>query len=88
MVSPSSMPDPIIERGQQFYEQRLRAILEPHQNGNYVVIDVDSGDYEVDANHLAAYRRAASRHPGKVFYAARVGYPALMTLGGGRMQRP
>jgi hypothetical protein len=74
--------DLIIERGKRIYEERLARDLEPQHNGKYIVIDVDTGDYELDANRLAASDRAAAKHPGKVFYATRVGYPTLGTLGG------
>jgi hypothetical protein len=39
------------------------------------VIDVDTGEYEIDAEHLAATHRAAAKHPGARLYAARIGIP-------------
>ena len=76
-----SITDPksesIVERGKRIYDQRLRSILEPEHNGEYVVIDVDTGEYELDKDHLAASDRAHKKKPGKVFYAAKVGFPTL-----------
>jgi len=70
------------ERGARLYEQKLRALLEPVHNGKYVVIDVDTGEYELDADHLAASDRAAAKRPGASLYAARVGSRSLGRIGG------
>jgi hypothetical protein len=75
-------PGQIAESGRRYYEEKLAQLLEPQHNGEYLVLDVDSGDYELNARHMAAYDRLATRHPGKIFYATRVGYPALLSVGG------
>ena len=72
----------IAERGARLYEQRLRPLLEPQHNGKYVVIDVETGEYELDADHLAASDRAAAKRPGAPLYAARVGAPTIGRVGG------
>jgi hypothetical protein len=70
------------ERGARLYEQKLRGLLKPTHNGKYLVIDVDSGDYELDEDHLAASDRAAAKHPGAPLYATRVGSRSLGRIGG------
>lgn len=70
------------QRGAKLYEQKLRGLLEPAHNGKYVVIDVDSGDYELDEDHLVASDRAAAKHPGAPLYATRVGSRSLGRIGG------
>jgi hypothetical protein len=72
----------IARKGARIYEERLRRELEPVHNGKYVVIDVDSGLYELDADHLAASHRAATRWPGSRLYARRVGFRTLGRVGG------
>ena len=72
----------ISERGMRIYEDRLRQILEPLHNGKYVVIDVDSGEYELDDDHLAASDRAAAKRPDAALYATRVGFRTLGRVGG------
>ena len=71
----------IAARGARIYDERLRSILEPAHNGKYVVIDVETGDYELDADHLAASDRAAAKRPGAPLYAARVGFKSLGRVG-------
>lgn len=73
-----------IERGTRIYEERLRRLLEPQHNGEYVVIDVDTGDYEVDGDHLVASDRAAAKRPGARLYATRAGSDSLVRVRGGR----
>jgi len=70
------------ERGARIYDQKLRGLLEPAHNGKYVVIDVDTGQYELDADHLAASDRAAARWPKAPLYATRVGSRFLGRIGG------
>src|SRR3954471_6032055 len=67
----------IAERGARLYEERLRKVLEPQHNGKYVVIDVETREYELDQDHLAASDRAAAKRPGARLYAARVGSRTL-----------
>ncbi len=45
------------------------------------MLDVESGDYEVDADELAAIGRARAKHPGRLFYILRVGYRASVYIG-------
>jgi len=81
------MPNPTIDReelarrGQRYYEQFLRAELEPEHQGKYLFLDVETGDYELDEDQLAAMARARAKHPGAVFYILRVGYPAVGRIG-------
>ncbi|MCK6483787.1 MAG: hypothetical protein HUU22_04900 [Phycisphaerae bacterium] len=44
----------VIQRGQAQYEESIRARVDPACAGQFVVVDVDSGDYEVDGDKLAA----------------------------------
>ena len=82
MVSANPPSSGTAERGATLYDQKLRGLLEPAHNGKYVVIDVDTGEYELDADHLAASDRAAAKHPGAALYATRVGAGSLGRIGG------
>lgn len=64
----------VCARGQRLYDERLRDQLEPQHNGKYVVLDIETGDYELDANQLAASDRAWAKHPNAPLYSVRVGY--------------
>ncbi len=71
----------IVERGKAMYEKQIRGRVEPGHLGQVLVINVDTGEYEIDRDHLAASDRAAFRFPGAALYAMRIGSPALGRLG-------
>jgi hypothetical protein len=81
MVHPSYTTDEIVERGQALYDQQIRKKVEPQHNGKFLVLDIETGDYEIDADSYVAYERAATRRPDAPFYLLRVGFPAAVTLG-------
>ena len=57
--------------------------MEPAENGKFVVIDVESGDYELDEQIIPALDRLRDRHPNAITYAARVGFRTAYNLGCG-----
>ena len=61
-------------RGRQLYHHRIRqeAALE---KGQFVVIDVDSGDYEVGDTENDAWAGLRERRPAAITWVERVGYP-------------
>jgi hypothetical protein len=71
----------IVQRGQAFYDQHLRQKLEPVHNGMFLVLNIETGDYEIDADEVAASDRAAARNPDAAFYILRIGYPVAHQLG-------
>ena len=77
----TSRPNEIGARGEAIYHEKIRALVEPKQTGKFVIIDVDSGDYEVDRQALAASARLRQRRPNAVSYGIRIGYKAAYTLG-------
>jgi len=74
-------PEEIAERGDAIYEQRIRARVAPHEHGKFVVIDIDTGDYEVDLDDLAATKRMLARRPDAVTYGVRIGHPTAYRIG-------
>ena len=63
----------------EIYDRSIRQIEEPRHFGDYLVIDIESGDYEIDAeNGLSAERSLRVRRPNGQFYLIRVGYRAAV----------
>jgi len=54
--------------------------LEARHHGDYVMVEVDSGDYFVGRTPEEALRQAQAAHPGKAFYLMRIGYKAAHKL--------
>jgi hypothetical protein len=63
----------IVPRGREIYERRVRPVLRQEDEGAFVVIDVESGDYEVAADQEEAFARVEARRQGAVFFFSRVG---------------
>jgi hypothetical protein len=78
MLRPPYAIKDIADRAQTLYNERIRSHVDKEENhGKYLVIDVGTGEYEIDADHLAASNRVASKRPDAVLYAMRIGYTSL-----------
>jgi hypothetical protein len=83
MGHPRYSTEEIVRRGEELYESGIRAKVEQGNTGKILVIDIETGDYEIDDDHLQATRRALAKHPGAALYSLRIGYPSLGKIGGG-----
>ena len=73
----------IARRGEELYEQRFRTLVETEENiGKIISIDIETGDYEVDADPLVTGRRLQAKHSGAAIYSKRIGYNAVFAVGG------
>ena len=75
--------DEVCDRGERIYEERIKAQVEPRENGRFIVIDIESGDYEIADDGMDASRILRDRRPQSVRFGAKVGYPAAFNLGWG-----
>lgn len=81
-------PDEIVRRGQAAYEQFIRQRVEPGHAGEFLVINVLTGEYELDADDAQASRRARERFNGAPLFTMRIGHNAAYRLGGHFRVRP
>jgi hypothetical protein len=70
------------QRGQALYDQTIRAQVEAENRGKFLILDVNTGDYEIDAEDLNASERLLARRPDAVLFGVRIGYRAAYRLGG------
>lgn len=70
----------IIDRAKQFYEQR-RDRLEAENDGEFVAIEPDSGDYFFAATFDDAVRAARDAHSDRITHTIRIGHPAAFHIG-------
>ena len=75
----------ISRRGHLLYEQELRQRVETEDNiGKIIVMDVETGHYEIDDNGIQANRRLRESWPDTDPYhlfAIRIGYNAVFAVG-------
>lgn len=86
MGHPRYSTDEIVARGKEIYERQLRQQLEPQHKGKFLVIDVETGEYEIDEDDLAASLRAARKKPGGARFGMRIGSLTSGTLGNALMR--
>ena len=67
-------------KAEAIYRKKLKPKLEDKYKGRIVAIDVESGDYFVGKTVLEAIDKGRKKYPGKIFYAVRIGYPAVHPL--------
>ena len=72
----------LARRGEDLYARAIRAKVESGNRGRTIAIDVTTGDYEVDDDHLAAVDRLRARRPDAEVYGMLIGYPAFAKIGG------
>jgi hypothetical protein len=77
----------IATRGREIYEKRLRDKLEPDNIGKFLVIDIETGEYEMDEDDLAASMRAYEKKPDGARFGMRIGYRSSGSIGGKRPRR-
>ena len=73
-------PETIVARGDAIYQQR-RSEVEPHHNGKFWVVDIETGDYEIDDKDFVAASRLRAKHPNSVIYCTRIGCRTTNPLG-------
>jgi hypothetical protein len=63
------------------YQEKIRPTLTKADIGKFVIIDVNSGEYEIGDDDIEADQRLQERVPDVVGYIMRVGYSAAYSFG-------
>jgi len=73
MVTPRYSKEEFARRGDEIYERAVRPHVGEDDLGKFVVIDIETDDFEVDADELAASDRLLARNPDAQVWLTRVG---------------
>jgi hypothetical protein len=73
--------DELASLGGAIFDRQVRPALRPEDDGKFVAIDVETGDYEIDPDDYAAVARLRSRNPMADVWLMRVGYPTTYRMG-------
>ena len=73
----------LARRGQEIYERQIRPQVEGKYDGKILAIDIETGEYEIDDEVLAAVHRVRAKHPGAPVFTLRIGYDGVHGFGGG-----
>ena len=72
-TQPRYSKEEFARRGDAIYQNELRSVLEAGNEGKFVVIDIETGAYEVDRDELAASDRLMTRVPNAQIWLRRIG---------------
>ena len=73
----------VAQRGKRLYSDNIRAKVEsPEDIGKMVIIDVETGDFEIDELGIDSARRLRERHPEAHLFGLRIGYNVAESFGG------
>jgi hypothetical protein len=70
------------QRGDEIYESQVRSRVEAGNHGKIVAIDLETGDFEVDASEIAACDRLEALHPDAQIWIVRIGSRHVRRFGG------
>ncbi len=59
--------------GDDIYEREIQPRLEADDAGKFVLIDIETGDFEIDVDELAASDRLLARNPDAQVWFTRAG---------------
>lgn len=82
MGHPRFSAEEIARRGQEWYDRSIRSQVEGRHDGQVVVIDIETGAFEVGEDSLEASHRAMAKHPGAALFGVRVGHEVVEEFGG------
>jgi len=80
--------DEMYDRASQWYEERIRAVVETDDNiGKVIAIDIETGDYAIRPKNqsMDATDEILAKNPGTKVLQLRIGYPAVDSFGGVRL---
>lgn len=66
-------PEDVAQQGDTIYERDIQPRLGADDNGKFVVIDIDTGAYEIDADEVVATDRLLAHHPQAYMWLRQVG---------------
>ncbi|MBE9011940.1 hypothetical protein IQ250_17195 [Pseudanabaenaceae cyanobacterium LEGE 13415] len=67
----------------ELYENSLRHQIETEENiGRMVIIDIETGDYEIDDTGIEASRILREKRPLAQLFGIRIGYNVAASFGG------
>lgn len=73
----------VARRAKQLYESDIRRQVEVEENiGKMVIIDIETGKYEVDVTGVKAAHRLRAEHPYARLFGICIGYNVAASLGG------
>ena len=72
----------VARKGRELFEREVRPRVETGNRGKIVMIDIETGTWELGDDDIALSRAMLAKRPGAALYAVRIGYPGVVKIGG------
>ena len=82
MYSDPAWVEEVAKRGEAIYQEQIKPLVDPLYFGEFLVVDVDTGDYEIGKRMIIASKKLRERRPEAITYGVRVGFLAAYRMGG------
>jgi hypothetical protein len=79
-TEPRRTPEELARLRSEVLEHRVRPMLRPEDDGKFVAVDVQTGDYEDSDDDYAAVSRLRARNPAADVWLSQVGQPAAYRM--------
>jgi hypothetical protein len=79
-TEPRRSLDEIARLGQEAFDRHVRPALRPEDDGKFIVLDIDTGEYEMDADDYTAVMKMRDRKPTAETWLMRVGQKAAYKI--------
>ena len=76
-------PEEIARIAEGIYARDIRPKVMPRDKGKFLVLDIDSAAYEIDADDVQATERLLNRVPNGEYFGLRIGYTTSYAFAGG-----
>jgi hypothetical protein len=81
-IEPRYSKEEFARRGDEIFERVVRPRVEDEDERKFVLIDIETEDFEVDADEIAASDRLLARNPDAQVWMRRVGSRYARSFGG------
>ncbi len=68
----------------EVFDRSIRSKLRAEDDGKFVAVAIDGGEYEIDEDDYTAVKRLQARLPGVEMFLMRAGYPTAYKFAGVR----
>jgi hypothetical protein len=82
VLEPRYSMEEFARRGEEIYRRDIKPQLQAEHLGKFIVIDIETGMWEMDPDGLTASERLLSRNAMAQMWLIRAGYEAAHSIGG------
>ena len=80
---PRYTPQETARRGEEWFEHTIRLEVDKPENfGKRLIINIETGEYEMDDEAIDATHRLLAKDPDAQLYGMKIGFPAASKRGG------